>query len=128
EQLVVLGIGAQRRAVECGSRPRIALNASMTGGEIAAGHGQRLQIAPGRKLRRGIVGAIGRLRRTSARKQRRGKSEGDNGHAIATNERHLIRSWFLKNFSDRLECGPKRRRPRYTTMPLLTLNRKDQRR
>ena len=52
EQFVVLRIAAQRRAVERRGRGGVALDAGVPGGQIAAGRGQRLEVALGRELRR----------------------------------------------------------------------------
>ena len=52
EQLVVLRIGAQRRAIERRGGSRVALDAGMARGQIAARRGQPLQIGLARELRR----------------------------------------------------------------------------
>ena len=88
QQFVVLRIGAKRRAIEGRRRTGVALHAGMTGGQIAARHGQRFQIAPGRKLRRIVGGMIGRLRRKRARHRQRGEGECGNRPAIETNGKH----------------------------------------
>ena len=66
EQFIVLRIGAKRRAIECRRRVGVPLHAGMTGGQIAAGHRQRFQIALARKLRRVVGRMIGRLGRNRA--------------------------------------------------------------
>ena len=91
QKLVVLRIGAQRGAIELGGGSRIALDAGMAGGQIAARHRQRLQVVAGRKLRCGRrrgVGMFGRLRQNRARQRHRGESEGSSSPAIATNGKH----------------------------------------
>ena len=110
EQFVVLRIGAQRGAVERRGGGRVALDAGMAGGEIAARHGQRLQIVAGRKLRRRHRG--GRDDRASAPGIEPGSAIAARarrqGPAIATNGKHHGSLWLLRNFgsfrmSDR--CG-----------------------
>jgi hypothetical protein len=61
EQLVVLRIGAERRAVERGGRIGVAFDAGMARGQIAAGRGQPFQIGLARELRRVVPGVFGRL-------------------------------------------------------------------
>ena len=88
EQFVVFRIGAKCGAVERRRRTRIAFHAGVTRGKIAARHRQRLQIAPGRKLRRVVGRMIGRLRRKRAGHRQRGEGECGNRPAIETNGKH----------------------------------------
>ena len=108
EQFVVLRIGAQRRTVKRRGRSGVALDAGVTGGQIAAGRGQRLEVALGRKLRRSVGGMIRRLRRQRARHRQRGEGKCGKGPAIETNGKHqgLPSS---RDFKDRLGCEPSRR-------------------
>src|SRR6185312_14037803 len=78
---------AQRGAIELGGGGRVALDAGMARGEIAARCRQRLQLTAGRKLRR-RVRVLGRLRRNRGRHHYRGQREGSNSPAIATNGKH----------------------------------------
>ena len=88
EQFVVLGIGAQRRTIERRRRIRIAFDAGVTGGQIAAGRGQRLEIALARKLRRTVGGVIGRLRQSRAGYRQRDEGKCGKGLAIEPNGKH----------------------------------------
>src|SRR5581483_493444 len=103
EQFAVLGIGAQRGAIERGGGGRIALDAGVAGGKIAAGRGQRLQIVARGKLRRAVLGPLGRLRK-DRKGQRGGQRQGSNGPASATNGKHHGSLWLFEEFTDRLEC------------------------
>ena len=84
QQLIVLRIAAQRREIKGRRGVGVALDAGVTGGQIAARRGQRSQIIPGRKLCRVIRGMIGRLRANCTGCRQRGESEGGNGPAIET--------------------------------------------
>ncbi|MEY9659941.1 hypothetical protein ABH980_006948 [Bradyrhizobium ottawaense] len=87
EQLVVLGIGAQGRAVERSGGGRVALDAGMAGGEIATGTRERLQIVSGRKLRRRVLRVIRRLRQDAAgdgRDRCAHEGDGSNSPAVET--------------------------------------------
>jgi hypothetical protein len=88
EQFVVLRVGAQRRAVERGCRRGVALDTGMTGGEIAAGGGEALQIAAGGELRRIVRRVIRRLRRNRAGQRKYGEGECGNRPAIETKGKH----------------------------------------
>jgi hypothetical protein len=88
QQFVVLGIGAQRRAIERGSRVGIPLHAGMTRSEVAAGHRQRAQIALAWKLRRIVGGMVGRLRQKRAWHCQRGEGKGGDRQAIETSGKH----------------------------------------
>ena len=112
EQLVVLGIGAQRRAIERRSRSGVALDAGVARGQIAAGRGQRLQIALGRKLRRAVGRMSGRLRQRRARHRERAEVSA----AIVQRLKRLesITDRLAPGFQGRrllinLECEPDRR-------------------
>jgi hypothetical protein len=88
QQLVVLRIGSQRGTVEGGGGGRIPLDAGMAGGQIAAGRGQRPEVASGGKLRGGVGRVLRRLRRCRARQRQSGEREGSKGPAIATSVKH----------------------------------------
>jgi hypothetical protein len=108
QQLAVLGIGAQRGAIERGGGRRIALDAGMAGGEIAARCGQRLQIAARGKLRRAVLGPLGRLRKDRKGK-RRGQRDGSYDPASATNGKHHGSLWLFEEFTSRMRWRPARR-------------------
>ena len=112
EQFVVLRIGAQRRAIERRGRSRVALDAGVARGEIAAGRRQRLQIGLARELR-GVVGrVVGRLRQDRSRRGQCGESEGGEGPAIETSGKHHgspCSRMYGGIVTIGLECEPKRR-------------------
>src|ERR1700687_1369391 len=100
----------------------------MAGGQIAARHRQRSQIAAARELRRVVGGMIGRLRRNRARQSQRGKGECGNRPAIETNGKHHgspSAPGFTARFygSSRMRTQPAA--SSHMTMPRLAFNRKD---
>ena len=88
EQFVVLRIGAQRGAIKRRGGSRVALDAGVAGGEIAAGGGQRFQVALARKLRRVVAGMVRRLRQQCTGRRQQGEAQGGNGPAVNANGKH----------------------------------------
>src|SRR5713226_1100674 len=95
----------------------------MAGGQVAARHRQRLQIAAIGKLRRVVGRMTGRLCRKRARYGQRGEGECGNGPAIETNGKHTVRLAPGFYGSSRMRTQPAA--SRQPTMPRLALNRKD---
>src|ERR1700682_2042055 len=100
----------------------------MTGGEIAAGRGQRFQIAARGKLRRVVGRMIRRLSRNRSRHGQHGEGDCGDRPAIETNGKHQGSPWLsgiygsiYNRFSMRTRGAASSR----VTMPRLALNRKD---
>jgi hypothetical protein len=85
QQLIVLGISPERRAVEGRGRRCIPFHAGVARGQIAARHRQRLEIVPGRELRRVLGRVVGGLGQNRPRRHQRGKGTNGKSPAIATN-------------------------------------------
>ncbi len=88
EQFVVLRVGAKRRTVERRGRRGVALDAGMTGSQIAACGGQALHVADGGELRRIVRRMIRCLRRHRAGQRKHGEGECGNRPAIETKGKH----------------------------------------
>ena len=125
EQLVVLRIGAQRRAIERRSRIGVAFDAGMARGQIAAGRGQRLSGRPCS----GIAPSCRRYARASAPKPQPGTAS-----AAKVSAAIVQRLKRMESITVRLAPGisrivsnanPTRRHQGQATMPLLAFNRKD---
>ncbi len=91
QQFVVLRIGAQRGAIERRRRSRVALDAGVARGQIAAGRRQRFQIGLTGELRGVVAGVFGRLGQNRSRRGQCGESNCGEGPTIHTSGKHHVR-------------------------------------
>ena len=112
QEFVVLGIGAQRRAIECRGGSGVALDAGVARGQIAAGRRQRFQVGLTGELRGVIARVFGRLGQNRSRCGQCGESDCGEGPTIHTNGKHHgspSSRMYGGIVTISLECKPKRR-------------------